>query len=163
MSFSLWRGVGLSEKRLIMDASVAVDLFAGRDLHRVEAAEKVFRCVASSGIHVYVPRLFLVEVAGVLVRFLSPNLVRDVIERLRGEITIVGDDLYFEKSIEIAVATGSRGADAYYIGLAEMLDAPLATSDKVQVQNARKAGAKAFYVLDKGELKELIKLLGCKE
>ena len=93
----------------------------------------------------------------------TSDLVGDVIERLRGEITIVGDDLYFEKSIEIAVATGSRGADAYYIGLAEMLDAPLATSDKVQAQNARKAGAKAFYVLDKRGLKELIKLLGCKE
>jgi predicted nucleic acid-binding protein len=153
----------LNEKKLIIDASVAVDLFASRNLHRTEAAEKLFRCAVSSGIHVYAPRLFLVEVAGVLVRFLPPNLVKDVIKRLSDEIIIIGDDLYFGKSVEIAIATGSRGADAYYIGLAEILDAPLVTSDKVQAQNAKKAGAKAFYILNGRELEELIKLLGCKE
>lgn len=160
---SLGRGIDLHEKKLVIDASVAVDLFAGKDPHRTEAAEKVFRCASSNDIYVYAPRLFLVEVAGVLVRFLSHNIVKDIVERLGEEILIIGDDLYFEKSVKIALATGSRGADAYYIGLAEILNAPLATSDKVQARNARKAGVKAFYILNKMELKELIKLLDCKE
>ncbi len=95
-------------------------------------------------------------------RFLSPNLARDIVKRLNEEIIIIGDDLYFEKSIKIALATGSRGADAYYISLAEILGVPLATSDKVQAQNARKAGVKAFYIPNKRELEELIKLLSCK-
>ncbi len=142
---------------------MAIDLFAGRDPHRTGMAEKAFRCASSGGIYVYAPRLFLVEIAGVLVKFLSPSIVKDVVERFGEEILITGDDLYFEKSIKIALATGSRGADAYYIGLAETLNAPLATSDKVQAQNARKAGAKAFYILNKRELEELIKLLGWKE
>ena len=96
-------------------------------------------------------------------RFLPPNLVRDIVKRLGEEIIIIGDDLYFEESVKIALATGSRGADAYYISLAEILDAPLATSDKVQAQNAGKVGAKAFYILNRRELEELIKLLDCKE
>lgn len=160
-SFSLRRGAGLDEKRLIVDASVAVDLFASKDLHRTETAERLFRCIKLGNVHVYAPRLFLVEVAGVLVRFLPPKLVRDIARRLAEEINIKGDDSYFERSVEIALATGSRGADAYYIGLAEILGAPLATSDRIQSQNARKAGIKAYYILNRGEMEELIKLLGC--
>ncbi len=160
---SLRRGIDLHEKKLVVDASVAVDLFAGKDPHRTDAAEKVFRCFLSNSIYVYAPRLFLVEVAGVLVRFLSHNIVKDIVERLSEEILIIGDDLYFEKSVKIALATASRGADAYYIGLAETLNAPLATSDKVQAQNARKVGTKSFYILNRRELEELIKLLDCKD
>ncbi len=59
---------------------------------------------------VYAPRLFLTEVAGVLVRFLPPHIVRGVVERLRDEVTLVGDDLYFAEAVEIALSTGSRGA-----------------------------------------------------
>lgn len=162
MSSSLGRGIDLHEK-LIIDASVAIDLFASKDACRAEAAEKIFRCTSSNDISIYAPRLFLVEVAGVLVRFLSPNIVNDIVKRLSEEIMIIGDDLYFEKSVKIALATGSRGADAYYIGLAETLNAPLATSDKIQAQNARKIGAKAFYILNRRQLEELIKLLSCKE
>ena len=163
MNSSLERGIGLCEKRLVVDASVAVDLFASRDTHRMQVAEKVFRYTTSSSVYVYAPRLFLVEVAGVLVRFMPPSLVRDIVKRLGEEITLTGDDLYFEKSVRIALATGSRGADAYYIGLAEVLDAPLVTSDRVQAQNAGKAGAKAFYILNRKELDELVKLLDCEE
>ena len=75
--------------------------------------EAGYRCLA--------PRLFLAEVAGVLVRFLSPSIVRGVVEGLRDEVTLVGDDLYFTEAVEIALTTGSRGADSYYIGLAKSL------------------------------------------
>ncbi len=149
--------------KLVIDASLAIDLFAGRDVRRVALAEEVFRCAASSNIRVYVPRLFLVEVAGVLVRFLAPSLVEEVVNRLEEEISIIGDDLYFERAVKIALATGSRGADAYYIGLAEAIRAPLATSDKVQAQNAKRAGVRAYYVLDEKELEELTRLFRCRE
>ena len=69
--------------------------------------------------------------------------------------------MYFEISIETALKTGSRGADAYYIGLAKILDAPLATSDRVQSQNARKVGIKSFCILNTKELENLIELLDC--
>ena len=151
----------MHNKKIVVDASVAVDLFAARDPSRVEAAEKLFRCVSPRSIGVYVPRLFLAEVAGVLVRFLRPGLVRNVVMRLGEEVTAVGDSLYFEKSIEVALATGSRGADAYYVGLAGVLDAPLATSDRVQALNASRAGIQAFYILDQLELEELLRRLGC--
>ena len=73
---------------------------------------RVFECVSRQSISVYTPRIFLAEVAGVLVRFLPPGTVRDVVERLRGEVVLVGDDLYFKEAVETALATGSGGADS---------------------------------------------------
>lgn len=150
-------------EKLVIDASVAIDLFASREELRVVSAEKVFECVARQGIAVYAPRLFLAEVAGVLVRFLPPNIVRGVVERLRDEVTLVGDDLYFTEAVEVALATGSRGADSYYIGLAETLNAPLATSDKVQALNAKKSRIRSFYILNKHDLEDLLNILNCKK
>ncbi len=149
-------------EKLVIDASVAVDLFAGREELRVASAEKVFECVSRGGTGVYAPRLFLAEVAGVLVRFLPPSVVRDVVERLRDEITLVGDDLYFTEAVEIALATGSRGADSYYISLAKTLNAPLATSDRVQALNAKKSKIKSFYILNKQDLEDFLDILNCK-
>ena len=149
--------------RLIIDASVVVDLFAGREELRIVSAEKVFECVARQGIAVYAPRLFLTEVAGVLVRFLPPSIVRGVVERLRDEVTLVGDDLYFTEAVKIALTTGSRGADSYYIGLAKTLNAPLATSDRVQALNAKKIKIPSFYILNKHDLENLLDTLNCKK
>ena len=149
-------------EKLVIDASVAVDLFAAREEHRVASAERVFECVARRGIAVYAPRLFLAEVAGVLVRFLPTNIVRGVVERLRDEVTLVGDDLYFTEAVEIALTTGSRGADSYYIGLAKTLNVPLATSDKVQALNAKESEIKAFYILNRHDLENLLDILNCK-
>ncbi|MCE4600983.1 MAG: hypothetical protein F7C38_05400 [Desulfurococcales archaeon] len=120
-------------EKLVFDTSVAVDLFAGWEELRVVSAEKVFGCVA-----------------------------RGVVGRLRDEVTLVGDDLYFTEAVETALATGSRGADSYYIGLARTLNAPLATSDRVQALNAKKSKIKAFYILDKQDLEGLLDNLNFK-
>ncbi len=55
--------------------------------------------------------------------------------------------------------TGSRGADSYYIGLAGLLNAVLVTSDRVQAQNAKRAGIQAYYALK--DLSEVLQHLGC--
>ena len=165
MSYFPGRGIGLSitgnDKRVVVDASVAIDLFAGRDRARVEAAEKIFMCfkAGSSRVKVFAPRLFLAEVSGVLVRFLPPSRVRSVVRRLESEIVTVGDDLYFRESVEVALRTGSRGADSYYIGLAGILNAILITSDRVQALNAKRAGVQAYYTLE--EVSDVLKHLGC--
>jgi len=160
--FCLGRGVGLNKSGLVVDASLIVDLFAAKDEARALRAEKVLECVKRRKINVYVPRLFLIEVAGVLVRYLTPTTVERVVDTLSNEVILVGDEAYFNISLEIALATGSRGADSYYLGLARILNVPLATSDKVQAQNARKAEIKSFYILNNNELEELIKYMNCK-
>ena len=51
----------------------------------------------------------------------------------------------------------------YYIGLAKTLNAPLATSDKVQALNAKKSEIKAFYIPNKRDLENLLDILNCKK
>ena len=46
-------------EKLVIDASVAIDLFASREELRIVSAEKVLECDARQGIAVYAPRLFL--------------------------------------------------------------------------------------------------------
>ena len=72
------------EKYIVLDASVVVDLFAGRDRDRVDAAEKLFKCIKDSGksIRVFAPRLFMAEVTGVLVRFIPKDAVRNILNRI---------------------------------------------------------------------------------
>jgi predicted nucleic acid-binding protein len=152
----------LNKDGLVVDASLVVDLFSAKDEARALMAEKVLECVKRRKINVYAPRLFLAEVAGVLVRYLMPSNVERVVDALSSEVILVGDEAYFKVSIEIALATGSRGADSYYLGLAKILNLPLATSDKVQAQNAKKAGIRSFYILNNNELEELMKYMDCR-
>jgi len=69
-----------------------------------------FSCLEARGgqVKVLAPRLFLVEVSGVLVRFLQPRRVRSIVQRLEREFLFVSEDLYFRESVEIALRTGSR-------------------------------------------------------
>ena len=59
MSYFPRRGIGLSitgnDKQVVVDASVAIDLFADRDRARVEVAEKIFMCfkVGSDRVEVF--------------------------------------------------------------------------------------------------------------
>lgn len=150
-----------AERRIVIDASVVIDMFSGRDQSRVGAAERFFRCFRDSNRHVrmFVPRLFLAEVAGVLARFVSRDIVREVLSRVENEVIIVGDELYFRDSVEIALETCSRGADSYYIGLARAIGAVLVTSDKRQAINAKRASLPAYYLPE--ELQDLIKYIEC--
>lgn len=150
-----------AEERVVIDASIAIDLFVGRDRARIDSAEKIFRCFKTRNgyVKLFAPRLFLAEVSGVLVRFLPPHVVKGVVRRLEREIILVGDEAYFRESVEVALGTGSRGADSYYIGLARILGAVLATSDRVQALNARRAGVRAYYVIE--EVNDVLRHLGC--
>ncbi len=145
-------------KRVVIDASVAVDLIVGRDEARVGVAEEFFNLVQKGFIEVYAPRLFLVETGGVIVRYIPRNLAEEAVNRLAKIVATVPDEVFYKESIRIALKTGSRGADAYYIGLANTLNIPLATNDRVQAINARKSGVRAFYLIEEiNYFKEYVK------
>ncbi len=107
-----------------------------------------FDMVQRNEVEAYAPRLFLAEVAGVIVRFVPKAVSEEALRKLMGLVITVPDDLFYRKAIEIALSTGSRGADAYYIGLAITLNAPLVTNDRKQATNARRAKVKAFYLVE---------------
>ncbi|UXD22234.1 hypothetical protein IPA_02780 [Ignicoccus pacificus DSM 13166] len=145
--------------KVVLDASVVIDLFAGRNKERVRVTEALFECFQKKGIKLLAPRLLLVEVAGVLVRFIPPERVASVISILKESVITVPDDIFYEDAVELALSTGSRGADSYYLGVAKVMDAVLVTSDKVQAINAKRAKIRSFYVLSEGN--DLLAMLGC--
>ncbi len=147
--------------KIVLDASLLVDLFAGRDERRVETAEAVFRCLQKKEVKLFAPKLLFVELAGVLVRFIPPKEVSLILSAIRNAVIAVADEVFYEEAIELALSTGSRGADSYYMGLAKIMDAVLVTSDKVQALNAKRAGLRSFYVLHEKE--SLLNALGCPE
>ncbi|BES81759.1 type II toxin-antitoxin system VapC family toxin [Pyrodictium abyssi] len=132
---------------IVVDASLWFDLFNARDEARLRLAEKFFAEV--EGLAIYEPALFRVELAGLLVR-LNP---RDVVEQLVEEIvsrirvcTNLDEDAY-----RVAIATGSRAADAYYIACASKTSSILVSNDRVQVLSARRYGVEAYYLLGETE------------
>jgi len=146
-------------EKVVLDASVVVDLFAGRDEKRVRAAEAAFKCFQEKGVRLYAPKLLLVEVAGVLVRFMPPERAAPAISILRELVITVSDAVFYEDALELALSTGSRGADSYYMGLAKVVGAVLVTSDKAQATNAKRAGVRSFYI--PAEVDKLLEMLGC--
>ena len=84
-----------------------------------------------------------------------------IVEDILGDVKLIPnpDDLAFE----VAVKTGSRAADAYFIATAKITNSILITNDKVMAKNAKKANIEAYYLIEEfdkavNRIKELQKL-----
>jgi len=87
--------------------------------------------------------------------------VKLIVEDILGDVKLIPnpDDLAFE----VAVKTGSRAADAYFIATAKITNSILITNDKVMAKNAKKANIEAYYLIEEfdkavNRIKELQKL-----
>jgi hypothetical protein len=67
--------------RIIIDTSVYIDSFSERNEKRVQLAEKLFNYIKSKGnsVRLYGPRLLLIELAGVPIRYTLPRAVSNII------------------------------------------------------------------------------------
>jgi len=61
----------------------------------------------------------------------------------------LGEGLIHDKAAEIALLTGCRAVDAYYIATAKHANAILITNDRAMKNNASKAGVEAYYLMIK--------------
>jgi len=78
-------------------------------------------------------------------------IVEDILEDVK--LIPNPDDLAFE----VAIKTSSRAADAYFIATAKLTDSILVTNDKIMVKNAKRAGVKAYYLIE--EFNEVVKVI----
>jgi len=67
--------------RIIIDTSVYIDLFAERSEKRMQLTEKLFNYIKSkeNSVRLYGPRLLFVELACVLIRYIPPRAVTDLL------------------------------------------------------------------------------------
>jgi len=139
---------------LVVDASVLVDIFAPREETRRKLAIELLR--SARGKPKYAPNILLVELAGVISRY-DADLARLALDYVRRNIVLLDEATILALCLDITLKTGCRAADAYYIATAKLTSSTLISNDRIQVMNARRAGIKAYYLVEELDavLKEL--------
>uniref|UniRef100_A0A7J3LZD6 PIN domain-containing protein n=1 Tax=Archaeoglobus fulgidus TaxID=2234 RepID=A0A7J3LZD6_ARCFL len=126
----------------VIDTSVWLDVFLDNE-ERFSKAEKFF--MKASGL-IYEPRVFRVELAGALARRFDKSDVSNFIEEIMSKVVLI--DNPDEIAYLIALKTGCRAIDAYFIATAKLTNSILITNDRIMAENAKKYGIEAYYLID---------------
>jgi len=140
----------LANRRVVIDASLIVDLYAAPNDMRASIAEEVLSWISTGLVEAYAPKILMVEVLGVLARYLSEEDL-ELVTSSFPPIKLVPEEVFYNEAIRIARSTGSRAADAYYIAVASIVNGILLTNDKQQRHNAKRAGIEAYYLIEEKE------------
>jgi len=130
---------------IVIDASILVDIFAPKEEARRKLAVELLRLV--HGKPKYAPNLLLVELAGVISRY-DADLAKLAINYARRNLVLLDEAAILATCLNIAFETGCRAADAYYIATAKLTNSMLISNDRTQVENARRIGVKAYYLME---------------
>lgn len=118
----------------------------------------MFRIVDEKGYYVFEPPVFGIELASQLIR----RKPRDIAKKVHDEVmerVIVVDEIEYDLLLGIALQTGCRAVDAYYIAAASIIEGILISADRIMVANARRYGVNAYYIHDAKEYSELMSKL----
>ncbi|MEM1611512.1 MAG: type II toxin-antitoxin system VapC family toxin [Sulfolobales archaeon] len=138
-------------RRIVIDASLLIDLYAAPDENRASIAEEIVKWIMQGSAEAYAPKLLIVEIVGVLTRYLLEEELDLALDTLPS-IKLIPEETIYEEAIRIARKTGSRAADAYYIAVASIVNGVLLTNDRIQAQNAKKAAIEAYYLVEEIEM-----------
>jgi len=112
------------------------------DGERREKAEKLMNIVRD----IYEPRVFKIELAGTLARRFKKEDVLNFIDEVLTKITLIPNPE--ELAFQVALNTGCRAIDAYFIATAKFTNSILITNDKVMANNAKKYGTECYYLIE---------------
>jgi len=131
---------------VVVDTSVFIDAILEFDKYRTKLADDLFETIQNTSLEIVNPFLFRVELAGVLSRKLPKDRVMLIVKDILEDVRLIPnpDDLAFE----VAMKTGSRAADAYFIATAKLTGSILITNDRIMAGNAKKAGVEAYYLIE---------------
>ena len=141
----------MASKRVVVDASLIIDLYTAPDDMRASIAEEVLSWITTGLVEAYAPKLLMVEVLGALARYLSDEDLELVMSSFP-PIKLIPEEVFYDEAVRIARSTGSRVADAYYIAVASIINGILLTNDRRQKQNARKVGIETYYLIEEKEV-----------
>ena len=146
---------------IVLDTSVIVDSLLPKLGERYKKANELLKKVKDQ--RVYAPKILKVELATILGRKKSTNLVRKFVNDLTSEINLISEGDLFDTAYEIAFLVKGRAVDIYFIATAKITNSILITNDKVMEKNAKKANIEAYYLIEEfdkavNKIKELQKL-----
>ncbi len=129
-----------------LDASIIIDAYAGRE--RKDMSLTLLEFLAENQAQLIEPKILIVEVAGVLVRYITRKDVEKALSIIEEASELIPEEEIWTTALTIALKTGSRISDSYYIATATLHNTNLITSDKPQCNSARKTGVKCIYLPD---------------
>lgn len=132
---------------IVVDTSVFIDLLFEYSSERTRSAEELFTISEENGLSIVEPDLFKVELTGQIVRRVKKELAAKVCEETFQELFFINMSRIFEEALSIALETGSRAADSFYIATAKVEDAILISNDRYQIESARKSGIEVYNLL----------------
>ena len=131
---------------IVLDTSVIVDSLLPKLGERYKKANELLKRVKD--LRVYAPKILKVELAAILGRKKSADLVRKFVDDLTSEIDLISEEVLFDIAYEIAFLVKGRAVDIYFIATAKLTNSILITNDKVMAKNAKKYGIEAYYLIE---------------
>ncbi|WP_290900431.1 type II toxin-antitoxin system VapC family toxin [Ferroglobus sp.] len=131
---------------IVLDTSVIVDSLLPKLGERYKKANELLKKVKDQ--RVYAPKILKVELATILGRKKSTNLVRKFVDDLTSEINLISEVDLFDTAYEIAFLVKGRAVDIYFIATAKITNSILITNDKVMARNAKKVNIEAYYLIE---------------
>ncbi|WP_297477060.1 type II toxin-antitoxin system VapC family toxin [Thermococcus sp.] len=129
---------------IVADTSVFIDLFFEYRPDRTQLSEELFRII--KGKPIFEPELFKIELASQIVRRMRREGAITTAEETFKQLNFVALSDIFELAFLIAIETGCRAADSFYIAAAKTTGSILVSSDRAQVESAKKFGINARFI-----------------
>ena len=98
------------------------------------------------------PDLFKVELTGQVSRRVQKEKAANICDEIFSELIFIDTSRIFEEALSIALETGSRASDSFFIASARIQKAILVSNDKYQIESARKSGIEVYNLLHDQEL-----------
>ena len=132
--------------RYTVDTSIFADFIFEFDENRTSAAENVLSEIKGRILN---PKVFKVEMTCILSRRFHSEIVEKIISEILEDVALIENP--DEIAFEVALKTGCRAIDAYFISTAKLTNSTLITNDRIMAENAKKAGIEAYYLLEEFE------------
>jgi len=142
----------------VLDASVFVDYYVRfpQSAKRHERARNVVKALSRIGAEIYEPFILEIELAGVLVRVLNREDVLRILRIASKYVRYIDEAKLHETAAEVALSTGCRAVDSYYIAAAKKFSAILITSDGVAKLSAERVGVELLRLLSDEDYRALM-------
>lgn len=132
---------------IVFDTSIYIDALIPAIENRNVHAREIIKITTNRDFEIFEPRTFIVELVGVLSRFKRRGEVKSVLNILNF-VNIISENEIFEVALDLAFETHCRAIDSYFIATSELTNSILISNDRIMVNNAKKYGLKAYYLID---------------
>lgn len=138
---------------IVLDTSVWFDLFSSGE--RKEKAERLVHVLEEKKTPILEPFIFKIEFSALLSRKYRRDYVLELVQSITDKVILLPNP--DRLALGVALDTGCRAVDSYFIALAKLTDFILIKNDKPMTNNAKKLNIRTYYLIQ--EFEEAIKVI----